>query len=126
MDDRSSRYLKLVTERKACTECEGITNASAMHNGKFDSDQIGPWSRWLGDLEARVLVVGQDWGDRRAFVTQEGRDSAKSATNRMLQSLLASIGGNGDRIGDQGGRKKGVQRAPNMGPPQRADASVDG
>src|SRR5216684_2822484 len=38
------------------------------------------------------MVVGQDWGDRRAFEKQLGRDRLDNATNRMLGKLLASIG----------------------------------
>jgi len=92
MDDRATRYRALVSARRACRRCMGLVNASAVRNGEFDSAEIGPWTRWLGDLSARVLIVGQDWGDRRSFEKQEGRDVAHSATNRMLRELLASIG----------------------------------
>lgn len=92
MDERASRYRAMVLERKTCSRCLGLVNASKLHEGRFDSDEIGPWTRWLGDLDARVLVVGQDWGDQRAFVQQEGRDISNDETNRMLRKLMASIG----------------------------------
>ena len=94
MDDRAQRYQNLVDARKACRLCSalGLVNASEVRGGEVDSAQIGPWSGWLGDLRARVMVVGQDWGDQRAFEKQCGRDSPKSATNQMLRELLAEAG----------------------------------
>ena len=82
----------MVSARKACRQCEGLVNASALQGGAFDSAEIGPWTRWLGDLQARLMIVGQDWGDQRAFETQKGLDTARSATNVILRELLASIG----------------------------------
>jgi DNA polymerase len=67
-------------------------NAANLRDGEFDSDHIGPWTRWLGDLRARVLVVGQDWGAQRTLANQNGRDVATGYTNRMLRALLASVG----------------------------------
>ena len=94
MDDRSLRYDALVDARKACRLCSdlGLINASVIRGGELDSAQIGPWSGWLGDLHARVMVVGQDWGDQRAFEKQSGQNWPDSATNRMLVQLLAEAG----------------------------------
>jgi len=60
-------------------------------DGAFDSEEIGPWTCWNGDLDARILIVGQEWGDVVAFEKQQGRDSPLG-TNRMLRELLASVG----------------------------------
>lgn len=70
----------------------GLVNASAVRDGVFDSDHMSPWTASFGDLHARVIVVGQDWGDQRAFEKQAGRDWPSSATNRMLRTLMASAG----------------------------------
>jgi DNA polymerase len=86
MNDRTTRYRKLVSDRKACGQCEELVNGSSLRAGVFDSTEIGPWTRWLGDLGARVLVVGQDWGDQRAFEKLEGLNDP-SATNKMLRRL---------------------------------------
>ena len=94
VNERSKKYRALVDARKACRLCSdsGLINASAIRDGELDSGQIGPWSGWLGDLHARVMVVGQDWGDQRAFENQAGRNWSDSATNRMLVQLLAEAG----------------------------------
>lgn len=89
---RFDSYRRLVLSRQQCRLCDGLANASAISGGALDSQEIGPWSRWLGDLNARVLVVGQEWGDQAAFEKQRGLDLPSSATNRMLRRLLASVG----------------------------------
>ena len=85
-------YAELVARRKACRACAGLTNPSAVDDGAFDSDQIGPWSRWQGNLSADLMLVGQDWGDTRYFRRFRGLDDDKNPTNRTLMKLLQSIG----------------------------------
>jgi DNA polymerase len=76
-----------------------LINASTLREGEFDSAEIGPWTRWLGDLDARVLVVGQDWGDQRVFEKQRGCDVPNDRTNMMLRELMGSIGVNVPDVG---------------------------
>jgi uracil-DNA glycosylase len=38
------------------------------------------------------MVIGQEWGDQHAFLSQRGVDLPSSATNAMLRELLESIG----------------------------------
>jgi DNA polymerase len=59
----------------------------------YDSTEIGPWSRWQGNLDAELVVVGRDWGDVPYFQKWEGRDQERgNPTNENLQELLAHIG----------------------------------
>ena len=108
MNDRTQRYHTLVDARKACRLCSdlGLINASVIRDGELDSAQIGPWSGWLGDLHARVMVIGQDWGDQRAFENQAGQNWSDSATNRMLVQLLAEAGIKVSEVGS--GESSGV------------------
>jgi DNA polymerase len=46
----------------------------------------------LGDLDAKVLVVGQDWGDVAGFVATKGKDTSTNPTNRRLRKLLSLVG----------------------------------
>lgn len=87
-------YNELVKSRKSCDACKecGLTNPSAERIRKFDSEQIGPWTRWNGDLNAQILIVGQEWGSITTFIKQKGLDRADSPTNEMLVYLLASVG----------------------------------
>lgn len=83
-------YGELVAQRKACHRCSGLINPSTRPD--LDSDQIGPWSRWQGNLEAEVLVVGQDWGDTRYYEKNKGRDRADNPTNETLRKLMEVAG----------------------------------
>ncbi len=92
MNDKLRAYRNLVGVRKSCSLCAGLINPSRSASGIYDGDEIGPWTRWEGDLDASVMVVGQDWGDEQGFKRQKGLDSSNSSTNRTLRDLLASVG----------------------------------
>ncbi len=89
---KQERYNALVRERKSCRLCQGLTNPSGVEGGVWDSGQIGPWSQWQGNLNAALLLVGQDWGDTRYFLRYRGLEGPGNPTNNTLIKLLGSIG----------------------------------
>lgn len=91
LNKQEKEYIELVNRRKSCHICVGLRNPSVV-NEQFDSNEIGPWSTWKGDLDAKVVVIGQDWGDEDHFITQEGKCNTANATNRKLEELMQSIG----------------------------------
>jgi len=107
--NKSSAYLDLVVRRKGdqqtpwCRLCEdwrdgkndGLTNPAEYP--QYDSDQIGPWSTWQGDLDADILIVGQDWGDVATFQAFAGKNEPalgmyKFASDANLVELLGLAG----------------------------------
>lgn len=95
--NKIEEYKKLVDERKACRRCNhlGLTNPAEIKDeyGKpLDSDQIGPWSRWQGKLDAPLMVVGQDWGGTRYFKDNRGLDKPRNFTNLALVELIKLAG----------------------------------
>ena len=94
MTDKTAIYQKLVARRKACRACEslGLTNPSTCAGGQFDTDHIGPWAAWYGNLVADIIIIGQDWGGCEYFVDKKGLDEDDNSTNTNLQILLASVG----------------------------------
>ena len=86
---KSVEYLQLVDERKACRACSGLANPAEW--ATFDSPEIGPWSRLHGDLDAQIMVVGQDWGDVGYYQDFKGLDDFANPTMRTLEKLLRSI-----------------------------------
>lgn len=93
MSTKTARYKALVEKRKACKACQGLTNPSVVDSGAFDSSEIGPWTTWQGNLDAPVVVVGQDWGDVAYFTKWQGNDLlAGNPTNKNLQQLLKQLG----------------------------------
>jgi len=86
-------YHEAVHHRKGCTRCgPALTNPALCESGKYDSDEIGPWSRWHGNLDAKLMIVGQDWGDRRYFIEKRGVDGEENRTNKRVVEFVGSIG----------------------------------
>ena len=56
--DRSAAAAALVASRKPCTACTGLINPAACDGGVHESDQVGPWSLWQGNLNADLV-----WSD---------------------------------------------------------------
>jgi uracil-DNA glycosylase len=84
-------YRILVRSRKICHLCKGLTNPADYDNGVFDCDHIGPWSRWQGNLNTQLMIIGQDWGDTGYFRQYKGRDKDNNPSNKTIRELLASI-----------------------------------
>lgn len=91
--NKIEKYRNLVHKRKQCFLCQCLHNPASIDKGKWDSDQIGPWSLWQASLDAELIIVGQDWGDVSYFKKWEGRDQPSgNPTNENLQKLLGTIG----------------------------------
>ena len=70
----------------------------------FRSAQIGPWSLWQGNLDAEIMVIGQDWGDKNYFTKNKGHDQGAKSRERdtsvptgIDRSGNCRPGGNGPR-----------------------------
>lgn len=70
----------------------GRESVCLSRTGQFDCDEIGAWSAWQENLDAPLLVVGQDWGDEAWFVREGGKTTSTSVTNKTLIKLLESVG----------------------------------
>lgn len=91
-EQKISKYHELVVKRKKCSLCTDLCNPSSFENGHLDSDQIGPWTLWQGNINAQIMVIGQDWGDISYFKKWEGKDQPSgNPTNTNLQQLLKNI-----------------------------------
>jgi DNA polymerase len=99
-----AEYVALVAARKLCAACVGLINPARCANGAYDSDEIGPWTRWQGALDAQLMLVGQDWGDVAYFETHQGVDEARNPTNRSLRLLFGEAGFDIEDVGAVSGR----------------------
>ncbi len=100
---KGTEYRNLVAARKACHLCHDLTNPADIERGRFDSYHVGPWSRWQGNLDARLMVVGQDWETVDYFVQHKGCPDPRHPSNLVLMDLVrlagAEIGDGGSRVG---------------------------
>ncbi|BBK77768.1 uracil-DNA glycosylase family protein [Clostridium butyricum] len=70
-----------------------LKNPQNIEGGQYDEEnELNPWSRWQGDLNAEILVIGQDWGGEECYREQQGIDSDEDVTNENLIELFKSIG----------------------------------
>ncbi len=90
--NRAERYAALVAARQTKEPPDGLFNPSRVEGGVFDAPHIGPWTRWAHDLDADLMVIGQDWGDVDYFTANRGLDNPTNPTNKALQILLALVG----------------------------------
>jgi uracil-DNA glycosylase family 4 len=89
---KQEAYNSLVHQRKSCRSCQGLVNAAVHEGGKFDSFEIGPWTLWQSNLSAKIMIVGQDWGDKEYFTKWKGADQPSgNPTNSNLQKLLRQL-----------------------------------
>jgi DNA polymerase len=102
MPNREQAYQRLVAARRTCNVCRGLANPAAIDGGRYDGDAIGPWSAWQGNLDAQLMVVGQDYSDVAYFTRNGGVENPRNRTNLNLVTLLASVG---IRIGSPGTRE---------------------
>ena len=90
---KQARYSELVRERQEYGPSSWVlVNPSQIEDGEYDVPHMGPWTAWAHDLDANLMVVGQDWGDVEYYVTNRGCDNPRNPTNLTLQKLLLSIG----------------------------------
>ena len=91
MNPKSPAYQQLVAARKACAACASLINPSTHPN--LDSDRIGPFSRWQGNLNSEIVVVGQDSSDIRTYTEHDGDWPGPAVqTNIALVKLLSAAG----------------------------------
>lgn len=91
--DKSARYAELVETRREYDPTPlGLKNPSSIESSLYDAPHVGPWTRWAHDLNADLMIVGQDWGDEDYFITNRGLNKPNNTTNIALKELLASVG----------------------------------
>lgn len=65
MNTKESRYSELVEEVRKCKKC---MIGQKIQGTKLVQDkcrsQINLWSHWQGSIDAKILVIGQDWGEK--------------------------------------------------------------
>jgi len=89
---KQAPYRDLVARRQLCRACAGLRNPAEPELACFDSTQIGPWTRLHGDLNAGLMIVGQDWGGVHYYVKHRGLDDLKNPTMRTMERLLNESG----------------------------------
>jgi uracil-DNA glycosylase len=90
----SAQTQGLIKARQGCRLCMDSHPGLIRNGSEFDFDPpvMSHWSQWLGDLQPKILIVGQDFGDIRYFQRFRGLDDPHSQTNSNLYGLLMEAG----------------------------------
>jgi uracil-DNA glycosylase family 4 len=92
-DGKQTPYRKLVEDRKACKLCDGhLQNASRIANGIHDSDRVGSFTQWQGNLDSPLVLVAQDFSDIAGFENYRGWAGHDVQTNINLVDLFKCAG----------------------------------
>lgn len=93
MGSKQSIYDALVEKRRTCRLCQNlnVVRLADCRKDEFGSQHLGPWTGWQGNLDAELMVVGQDWGGTDNYLKQSGCDIDGDDTNANLVELLGSI-----------------------------------
>lgn len=66
MSKKEEQYLNLVRRISQCKKCEDLATRdkqnSGLDNRAKDSGVINLWNCWQGSLDAKIIVMGQDYG----------------------------------------------------------------
>lgn len=93
MKTKEEFYHRLVEKRKNYVFPEGLKNPSEIEDGIYDkADHIGPWSKWQGNLNAKIMLVGQDWGSEKYYRDYKGNHKDDSITNVRIKEAFELIG----------------------------------
>jgi uracil-DNA glycosylase len=90
MIDKQRAYAALVKKRKAFRFVE-LLNPAEIEGGRFDSDHVELWARWQGNLDAKIMLVGKDFGGKDFFVRFKGGCDPNSVTNLNLMKLFSCL-----------------------------------
>ena len=79
MKRKEAAYRRLVEKRKSF-QFEKLLNPSEIEGGRYDCDHVEPWARWVGNLNAKIMLVGKDFGGKAFFYAFKA-----AATPKALQ-----------------------------------------
>lgn len=87
---KSIFYKQLVDIRKRVEfEKTELINPSEL-NIQFDQ-HLNAWAYWCGNLDAEILLIGQDFGNKAYYTNNNGKDELGNETNLNLQILFKQI-----------------------------------
>ena len=56
-----------------------------------NDNHLNAWAYWHGNLDADILLIGQDFGDCAYYLNNDGKDESENGTNYNLSSLFKEI-----------------------------------
>ena len=89
---KEERYLELVQKRKNFKFSSGLINPAEIDGGRCDCDHVEAWAQWMGNLNAKIMLVGKDFGGSGFLIKFRGKCDPCSVTNKNLIQLFRCLG----------------------------------
>lgn len=93
---KQQQYKALVsTFKKQKFSDPNLLNPFHIKEVKYDFEVLNPWNLWHGNIDADILLIGQDWGDLEYFkknFSTNWEPEKNSPTNKNLQKLFTCLG----------------------------------
>lgn len=92
---KSKAYIDLVAFRKQFNfKSSGLINPAKT---SFDTDVIEPWAQWQNNLDADILVVGQEFSDYETYIQTKGKveitpNVYQYPSNKNLKEYIGKLG----------------------------------
>ncbi|MFK7982867.1 MAG: hypothetical protein AB8G86_23000 [Saprospiraceae bacterium] len=91
---KQEEYKLLVKKRQEYQFQEGLNNPS---KSGYDWNEIEPWAKWQNDLNAKIMLIGQEFSDFDTYKRCKGRveielDKYEFPTNKNIVDFFNSIG----------------------------------
>ena len=92
--EKNKSYIKLVEKRKKYRFNDGLTNPSQTD---FDIDELDPWAQWQNNLNAKILVIGQEYCDVQTYnktksLVERFSDRYEYPANKNLKEYFDLLG----------------------------------
>lgn len=91
IETKTILYKQLVEERKKYVfEDTEIKNPSELSIS--NDEHLNAWAYWYGNLNADILLIGQDFGSYAYYLNNDGKDDPKNPTSLNLSTLFQQLG----------------------------------
>ncbi len=102
-DMKKSEFRKLAEDVSKCKVCSKMTTVPHLESGEVlendrhgldtDTPYVNRWNLWHGDLDADIMVIGQDYGTKESGenLSLWNAGDHSCATNKTLKELFLKI-----------------------------------
>lgn len=87
---KKNEYQNLIDKRKTCTLCQN-NNFKNQSKTDYDFDEIGNWTTWSNNLDADIMIVGQDYSDTFTFERDKGVIEVKELNDTSLANEYTTV-----------------------------------
>lgn len=87
---KKNEYQNLINKRKTCILCKA-NHFKNQSETDYDFDEIGNWTTWSNNLDADIMIVGQDYSDTFTFERDKGVIEVKELNDSSLANEYTTV-----------------------------------